>query len=134
MTQVFHPTLRYRDAHAAIAWLEEAFGFERNAVHEAGGLVEHAQLTFRGGMVMLGSARDPADGGFAAYAPPPGSQSTYVVIDDPDALHDRVVAAGGEIVRPLEDQDYGSRDFGVRDPEGNIWSFGTYDPWRTEEG
>jgi uncharacterized glyoxalase superfamily protein PhnB len=41
-----------------------------------------------------------------------------------------VVAAGGEIVRPLEDQDYGSRDFAVRDPEGNIWSFGTYDPWR----
>jgi uncharacterized glyoxalase superfamily protein PhnB len=130
MTQVFHPTLRYADAPAAIEWLGRAFGFERHAVHEHDGIVEHAELTFRGGMVMLGSVRDPGQSGFAAYAPPPGSQASYVVIDDPDALHDRVVAAGGEIVRPLGDQDYGSRDFAVRDPEGNIWSFGTYDPWR----
>ena len=40
-----------------------------------------------------------------------------------------MVAAGGDVVAPLTDQDYGSRDFTVRDPEGNIWSFGTYDPW-----
>jgi len=60
---------------------------------------------------------------------PPGTSSVYVVIDDADALHDRVVAAGGDVVAPLTDQDYGSRDFTVRDPEGNIWSFGTYDPW-----
>ena len=78
---------------------------------------------------MLGSARDPAEGGFAEIAPPLGSSSVYVVIDDPDALHDRAVAAGGEIVRELVDLDYGSRDFAVRDPEGNLWNFGTYDPW-----
>ena len=56
------------------------------------------------------------------------SSSVYVVIDDPDALHDRAVAAGGEIVRELVDLDYGSRDFAVRDPEGNLWNFGTYAP------
>ncbi len=37
-------------------------------------------------------------------------------------------ALGAEVVRPLEDQDYGSRDFSVRDLEGNLWSFGTYEP------
>jgi uncharacterized glyoxalase superfamily protein PhnB len=128
--QVFHPTLRYRDAHAAIDWLERTLGFERHAVHEDdAGNVVHAELDFRGGLVMLGSARDPAEGDFQKIAPPPGSSSVYVVIDDPDALHDRAKAAGAEIVRELVDLDYGSRDFAVRDPEGNLWNFGTYDPW-----
>ena len=128
--QVFHPTLRYRDAHAAIDWLERALGFERRAVHQDdAGNVVHAELDFRGGLVMLGSARNPAEGGFQEIAPPPGSSSVYVVIDDPDALHDRAKAAGAEIVRELVDLDYGSRDFAVRDPEGNLWNFGTYDPW-----
>jgi uncharacterized glyoxalase superfamily protein PhnB len=129
MSQVFHPVLRYRDAHAAIAWLEEALGFERIAVHEGeDGSVQHAELSFRGGRIMLGAAADPSEGGYAAVAQPPGTSSVYVVVDDPDALHDRAVAAGGDVVMPLTDQDYGSRDFAVRDPEGNLWSFGTYAP------
>ncbi len=44
----------------------------------------------------------------------------------PDALFERATAAGAEVVRGLEDEDYGSRGFSVRDPEGNLWSFGTY--------
>src|SRR6266540_1434370 len=39
-----------------------------------------------------------------------------------------VVEAGAEVVRPLEDTDYGSRGYTARDPEGNLWSFGTYQP------
>ena len=50
----------------------------------------------------------------------------YVVCDDPDGLFERATAAGAEVVRGLTDQDYGSREFTVRDPEGNLWSFGTY--------
>jgi len=50
----------------------------------------------------------------------------YVVTDEPDALCQRCTDAGAEIIRPLEDTDYGSRDFAIRDPEGNRWSFGTY--------
>jgi uncharacterized glyoxalase superfamily protein PhnB len=128
--QVFHPTLRYRDPHAAAEWLERAFGFERKALYEGDdGTVQHAEMNFRGGLIMFGGVRDPSEGGYAAIAQPPGTSSVYVVIDDADALHDRVVAAGGDVVAPLSDQDYGSRDFTVRDPEGNLWSFGTYDPW-----
>ena len=56
----------------------------------------------------------------------PGTTSTYVVTDGPDALFDRATAAGAEVVRDLRDEDYGSRGFTVRDPEGNLWSFGTY--------
>jgi uncharacterized glyoxalase superfamily protein PhnB len=98
-------------------------------VHEGDdGIVQHAELGFRGGLVMLGAVRDPSENDFAKIAPPPGTSAVYVVVDDPDALHDRVVAAGGEIVMPLHDLDYGSRDFAARDPEGNLWSFGTYSP------
>ena len=38
------------------------------------------------------------------------------------------MAAGAEIVMDLHDTDYGSREYMVRDPEGNLWSFGTYRP------
>ena len=51
-----------------------------------------------------------------------------MVVDDPDELHRRASGAGAKIVRELEDMDYGSREFSARDVEGNLWSFGTYDP------
>jgi uncharacterized glyoxalase superfamily protein PhnB len=49
-------------------------------------------------------------------------------VDEPDALFERATGAGAEVVMEPTDQDYGSRDFTVRDPEGNLWSFGTYAP------
>ena len=42
------------------------------------------------------------------------------------AFHARAMGAGAEVVRDLVDEDYGSRGFTVRDPEGDLWSFGTY--------
>jgi uncharacterized glyoxalase superfamily protein PhnB len=56
----------------------------------------------------------------------PGPFSAYVVCDDPDALFARAVDNGAVVVSGLTDKDYGSRDFCVRDPEGHLWSFGTY--------
>jgi uncharacterized glyoxalase superfamily protein PhnB len=125
MSDRVYPTFRYRDAHAAIDFLERAFGAERKDVHEDGGVVVHAELRFGDSLIMLGTVRE---NDYGKIAPPPGSGSVYVGIDDPDARHDRAVAAGAEIVRPLTEQDYGSRDFAARDPEGNLWSFGTYKP------
>ena len=58
-----------------------------------------------------------------------GHASIYVVVGDPDALHERAKAAGAEISRGLTDMEYGSREFSASDPEGNVWSFGTYDPF-----
>jgi uncharacterized glyoxalase superfamily protein PhnB len=122
MSQTVFPIFTYRDAAAAIAFLEQAFGFERRAVHTGDdGTVQHAELAFRGGLVMLGSARD--EPGFE-----PGVGRAYLVTDEPDALHDRAKAAGAQIAMELRDTDYGSRDFSAVDPEGNLWSFGTYGP------
>ncbi len=117
------PVLRYKDAPRAIDFLVEAFGFERNMVVEGeGDTIDHAQLTYGDGMVMLGSDREDSYGSQA------GRGWIYVVVEDADAHYARAKAAGAKIVRELEDQDYGSRDYGAHDPEGNQWSFGTYRP------
>ena len=122
-----YPTLRYKDAKAAITMLKEAFGFTEVAVYEnEDGTVAHAELAYGNGMVMLGTAKD--EGAFGALAKGLGPVSVYVVVADPDAHHDRAAAMGVNVVMPLTDQDYGSRDYIVRDTEGNLWCFGTYAP------
>jgi uncharacterized glyoxalase superfamily protein PhnB len=132
------PTLRYQDAEQAIDWLCRAFGFERRLVvpGEKGG-VAHAQLVYDGGMIMLGSY---SDDGFGKLQKTTrllggiGTQSPYIIVPDADAHHARAVAAGAEVVYPLTDEDYGGRGYCCRDPEGHLWSFGTYDPWATPGG
>ncbi|WP_433217731.1 VOC family protein [Microtetraspora malaysiensis] len=118
------PTLRARDARGLIRFLVDAFGFEETAVYGEGERVDHAQLSWPlGGGIMLGSDRDtPGD----KWSLQPGTFGAYVVTDDPDALYARATAAGAHVLREPQDTDYGSREFAVRDPEGNLWSFGTY--------
>ena len=119
------PALAYADAPGAIRFLVEAFGFVETLVvpGEHGREIAHAELRWpEGGGVMLGSTSD--DSVFGRMKP--GATSIYVVTGVPDALFERVTAAGAEVVRGLKDEDYGSRGFTVRDPEGTLWSFGTY--------
>jgi len=52
--------------------------------------------------------------------------SIYVVTDDPDAVYERAKRAGAEVVRDIQDEDYGGRSFSVNDPGGNVWTFGSY--------
>jgi len=112
------PTMKYRDADSAIEFLERAFGAEPHAVHrEEGGRVRHAELRLGNGMVMLGEA-ETTDGG-----------DVYVVVPDVDGHCSRARQAGAEIVREPNDTDYGSREYGARDPEGLAWHFGTYQPF-----
>jgi uncharacterized glyoxalase superfamily protein PhnB len=123
-----HPTLRYDDPRAAIAFLTGALGFvEEHVSTTDDGAVGHAELSFRGspdappGVLMLGTRR-PGD------AFDTGRAVTYLVVDDPDERHARAVAAGATVLQELVDQPYGSREFAVADPEGNVWSLGTYRP------
>ncbi|MDP3857633.1 MAG: VOC family protein [Stagnimonas sp.] len=128
-----NPTLRYRDAHAAIAWLCQAFGFEQRAVYEDGeGGVAHAQLTFGNGMLLLSTARDNAWGQLMAQPADIGGRETQcccLTVADPDAHYARAVAAGAEIIEPLEAKNYGGKGYACRDPEGHLWWIGSYDPW-----
>ncbi|GAA4576793.1 VOC family protein [Planotetraspora kaengkrachanensis] len=119
-----YPALRARDARALIRFLVDAFGFEETVVYGEGDHVDHAQLSWPlGGGIMLGSVRDVPDDPWPVQ---PGVFGAYVVTDDPDGLYARATAAGAKVIQELHDTDYGSRDFTVVDPEGNLWSFGTY--------
>ena len=129
------PVLRYRDAPAAIEWLCQTFGFEKHlVVPNDDGSVAHAQLSFGNGMIMLGSVsktetefgrlmKQPDETGGAA------TQTAYVVVTDADAVYARAPAGGARIAMEIRDEDYGGRGFSCHDPEGHLWSFGTYDPW-----
>lgn len=127
-------TLRYKNATAAVEWLCRAFNFEPNEVSaDASGQVFHAELVYRNGMVMLGQARDDE---FGRLQKPVldiggvGTASPYVIVPDADAHNARARAAGAKIVMDLYDAGYGGRGYGCLDLEGNLWNFGTYDPWR----
>jgi uncharacterized glyoxalase superfamily protein PhnB len=133
-TSTIIPCLRYRDAAAAITWLCDTFGFEKQAVYaNPDNSVEHAQLTFGNGMIMIGSAgsdtewskliRQPDEVGGAE------TQSAYLVVEDADVIYERAKAAGAQIAIDITFEDYGGRGFSCRDLEGHLWSFGTFDPW-----
>ena len=118
------PTLRATDALALIRFLVDVVGFEETIVYADGDVVQHAQLSRPlGGGIMLGSHRESDNDRWPIR---PGTSGVYVVVDDPDALIERIRSGGGEIKDELHDTDYGSRDFSIRDPEGNHWAFGTY--------
>lgn len=121
-----YPTIRYRDARAGINWLVKALGFEEHMVvpGEQEDSITHAELKLGQGMVMVGDEREGDSVSKAA-----GVASVYLCIGDPDGAYTRAVEHGAEVLRELRDTPYGSREFSVGDPEGNVWSFGNYDPF-----
>jgi uncharacterized glyoxalase superfamily protein PhnB len=123
-----YPAFRYRDADRMIAWLQQAFGFEIHVKYMDGDKVAHAQLTLGASMIMLGEARDDAYGKMVGMPGENSGKSVYIAVPDTDAACRRAKAAGAEILEEPTDRDYGSRDFICRDPQGNVWCFGTYWP------
>jgi uncharacterized glyoxalase superfamily protein PhnB len=124
------PAVRYADADAGVEFLKAAFGATEKAVHRGDdGVIHHAELALGAGLVMVGQHRQDAKPAGERPNPLASTISLYVVVDDPDAHHATARVAGASIVRELQDMDYGSREYSARDAEGNLWSFGTYDPY-----
>ena len=125
MTPTIFPYLSYRDTAAALQFLEEAFGFTTSVRWEApDGTVQHAEVTFGEGAVMMGTANHPT-------APLDGisvGQGLYVYVEDVDAHFAQAQARGARVVYPPEDTEWGTRRYRVLDPEGYEWSFGSYQP------
>lgn len=121
------PCLSYTDAHAAIAWLVKTFDADARHVYDGpDATVTHAEVWFGSACVMMGSLKE-------SEMPPhrAGEGCVYIVVESAEqvnVLYERVVATGTRIAISLRDTDYGSRDFGCLDPEGNFWGFGTYAP------
>lgn len=123
------PALRFGNASRMVDWLQEAFGFRVHACHKAeDGSIAHAELALGSSMIMVGQTRDDAFAKFVGEPNGPGGKTLYVAVADVDAAFRRAEAAGATIVEPLTERDYGSREFICRDPEDNVWCFGTYWP------
>jgi uncharacterized glyoxalase superfamily protein PhnB len=131
------PSVYYDDPKAAIDWLCKAFGFEvRLLVEGEGGRVEHSELQFADGLVMVGTAstgNPEKEAWQKLYASPKShggknTQGLAIFVDDVDAHCDRARAAGAEIIREPVTNDYGDdywtdRSYGALDPEGHLWWF-----------
>ena len=127
------PCLRYRDARAAIDWLVNVLGFEVQVQFPGeDNRIEHAQLTLGDGMIMVSSISDTPFGRFMQQPDEIGGRETqapYVMVADADAVYAQAKATGSRILIEIKDESYGGRGFSCADPEGHIWSVGTYDPW-----
>jgi uncharacterized glyoxalase superfamily protein PhnB len=131
VAQTFYPAFRYRDARAAIAWLKAALGFTEHAVYEnEDGSIAHAELALNGSVIMLGSVKEDSPG-MSQHDVGAATATVYVALDsasDVEAQYRRAKSASASITRELNDTDYDSREFTVSDPEGHIWTFGSYRP------
>ncbi len=128
-----YPTLRCGDAEAMIRWLINVVGFTEYVVYRDAGVVQHAELAYGSSLIMLGQNRDDEYSTMVGDLAGRRTDAIYVVVDAPDALFVKVKASGAKIEMEPHDTHYGSRDFACRDPEGNLWSFGTYWPKTTEK-
>jgi uncharacterized glyoxalase superfamily protein PhnB len=126
--------LRYRDIASASDWLCAAFGFQKHFVVTSDtGAVDYVQLIFGDAMLMLAPVRDFALDQYMKQPEEIGgaeTQSCYLVVSDADAHYARAKASGAEIIVDIQHDGIGGRSYSCRDPEGHIWSFGTYDPWQ----
>ncbi|MEV0091672.1 VOC family protein [Streptomyces sp. NPDC050738] len=112
-------------ARAAIDFYVEAFGAEELfCLNTPDGRILHAEISVRGSTIMLGDAEGPL---FSAPTPVGGTNvALHVYVDDVDALTQRAVAAGAELLQAPADQFHGDRTAMLRDPHGHVWIFLTH--------
>jgi len=116
--------LRVSDAARAIAYYHDAFGAEEKyRLEEPSGRVGHAELAFGHNTIMLADEY-PELGIRGPHSIGGTSVTIHLHVADADALLARAEKAGGEIIRPAEDQFFGERSGTVRDPFGHEWNIG----------
>ena len=112
------PYLIVEGADTVLAFVQEALnGEQRFRMDRDDGTIGHAEVTIGDSVVMLGEAG-------AEWPPMPGAIHLYV--DDCDATYARALEAGATSLREPENQFYGDRSGGVRDPGGNVWWITTH--------
>ena len=126
MTTTVTPYLIVKDAAAAIAFYERAFGAkETMRLAEPSGRIGHAEISIGGATIMI--ADEYPEMGFRGPQALGGSPVTLVLhVTDVDAVADRAVAAGAAVVIPVKDQFYGERSGRIRDPFGHLWILSTH--------
>lgn len=128
------PVMSYKDANAAVYFLTKAFGFKEHFVYrDENNLVHHAELSLGNAIVMIGPYRPKSDFGKMTGTPAEANglntQTTYIIINKVDEHYKNAKENAAEIVMDIKDEDYGGRGYSCKDPEGYIWSFGSYNPY-----
>jgi uncharacterized glyoxalase superfamily protein PhnB len=131
ITTVLTPSVMYDDAHQGIRWLVNVLGFEVASVYEdPDGRIAFAELFWRTGIVFVSqkSQQETWSGVGPASIALAAENATVV-----DRYYERAVASSADIVRALHVSitpafPLGSHQFDVRDPGGNLWTIGTFQP------
>jgi len=117
------PRLVVADGAAAIAFYAKAFGAQPMGERFTGpgGELIHAEIRIGNSVVMI--TEDAVDGPVSSPQRLGGKVTCVMALywEDVDAAWERAVAAGAEVIYPLEDQFYGERGGRVRDPFGQQW-------------
>lgn len=134
------PSICYRDAPVTIEWLCKAFGFEKHLIaRDEHDIIVHAQLTLGDIMIMIGSKQKESEYNKLIRQPDEignfETQSPYIVLDEKDILahYEKAKEHGAKIIIELKTEDYGGQNYSCYDPEGHLWNFGSYDPWKKED-
>lgn len=129
------PAMRYDDCDAAHAFLTQVLGLTEHVTYrDAQGKIAHCELSLGAGIMMFGPNQRETGSEFDAFMVPPSQTagratvSIYAVAPDVAARFARTLAAGAEILIPLRSEAYGGTSFTCRDPEGHVWTIGSYDP------
>ena len=122
----------YEHAAVAIDWLCRAFGFEvRVKIEGEGGSIEHSELTYGEGLIMVGQAGMADKPSFRKSPRAPdgaNTQNMMVFVDDADAHCEHARANGAVIIMEPTTKDYGEdwwidRGYECEDLEGHHWWF-----------
>ncbi len=101
-----------------IEFLKRAFDAkEEHRSSAPDGTVMHAAVKIGDSMVMMGQAM----GDWKAT-----STMIYMYVEDVDAAFRRAVEAGATVIREPQNEFYGDRSGGVKDPAGNQWWVATH--------
>jgi uncharacterized glyoxalase superfamily protein PhnB len=126
------PSVHYQDAVRGIRWLTDVIGFKVVSRYDTpDGTVRFAELVWRTGIVVVASR--PSGSNPWSRVGPAAIALVAENVATVDRLYARAVKAGAEIVRPVHDAftpafPEGSHQFDLRDPEGNLWTIGTFQP------
>lgn len=131
------PNISYKDPEKALRFLKDAFGFSEHSVYrDDKNNIQHGQLIFGNAMIMISHADNESEfGEFTRTSSEIGNYNTqtpYIIIEDVDSHYKNAKVNGAEIIMDIKDEGYGGRGYSCKDPEGYIWSFGSYNPYQTK--
>lgn len=132
-----HAYFSYRDAPAAIAWLERAFGFEQTMrFDDETGVTAHAELRLGAiGIIVFSDAG--ADYGRLPQREDALGHGTYITVADQaavDTVWASATEAGATPVWKPGSTEWGNYRCRVLDTEGYEWTFGTHRPGLPQSG